>query len=99
MNHRREAGIPVLQPADHDPSAIGGEKDLGGVKVNAIVNGLIALLNKWQDNVKEFNDRVVLVLINNVNDYLTGIGIDMGLDENVVWNVNGGQVNYERNGL
>ena len=84
MDHRREAGIPVLQPADHDPSPIGGEKGLGGVKVNAIVNGLIALLNKWQDNV---------------NDYLTGIGIDMGLDENVVWNVNGGQVNYERNGL
>ena len=48
---------------------------------------------KWQDNVKQFNDRVVLVLINNINDYLTGIGIDMGFDENIVWNVNGGQVN------
>lgn len=49
--------------------------------------------SKWQDNVKEFNDRVVLVLINNINDYLTGIGIDMGLDENITWNVSGGQVN------
>ncbi len=48
---------------------------------------------QYQDNVKQFNDRVVLVLINNINDYLTGIGIDMGLDENIVWNVNGGQVN------
>lgn len=48
---------------------------------------------KWQDNVKQFNDRVVLVLINNINDYLTGVGIDMGLDENIVWNINGGQVN------
>lgn len=48
---------------------------------------------KWQDNVKQFNDRVVLVLINYINDYLTGIGIDMGFDENIVWNVNGGQVN------
>lgn len=48
---------------------------------------------KWQDNVKEFNDRVVLVLINNINDYLTRIGIDMGLDENIIWNVSGGQVN------
>ena len=48
---------------------------------------------KLQDNVKEFNDRVLLVLINNINDYLTGVGIDMGLDENVVWNVSGGQVN------
>ena len=35
--------------------------------------------------MKEFNDRVVLVLINNINDYLTRIGIDMGLDENVTW--------------
>ena len=47
----------------------------------------------YQDNVKEFNDRVLLVLIGNVEDYLTKVGIDMGLDENVVWNVNGGQVN------
>lgn len=47
----------------------------------------------FQDNVKEFNDRVVLVLIGNVEDYLTKVGIDMGLDENVVYNVNGGQVN------
>ena len=51
---------------------------------------------KWQDNVREFNDRVVLVFINNISDYLTGIGIDMGLDENIVWNVSGGQVNYAR---
>ena len=43
--------------------------------------------------MKEFNDRVVLVLIGNVEDYLTKVGIDMGLDENVVYNVNGGQVN------
>lgn len=51
---------------------------------------------KWQENVKEFNDRVLLVLINNINDYLTGVGIDMGIDENTVWNVSGGQVNYAR---
>lgn len=49
--------------------------------------------SKWQDNVKEFNDRVLLVLIGNIEDYLTKVGIDMGLDENVVWNVSGGQVN------
>lgn len=47
----------------------------------------------WQDNVKIFNDRVVLVLINNIDEYLTKVGIDMGLDENVTWNVSGGQVN------
>ena len=48
---------------------------------------------KFQDNVKQFNDRVVYVLINNINNFLTGVGIDMGIDENVVWNVSGGQVN------
>jgi hypothetical protein len=40
-----------------------------------------------------FIDRVLLVLIGNIEDYLTKVGIDMGLDENVVWNVCGGQVN------
>lgn len=49
--------------------------------------------SKWQDNVEEFNSRVLLVLIGNIEDYLTKVGIDMGLDENIVWNVNGGQVN------
>lgn len=49
--------------------------------------------SKVQDNVREFNDRVLLVLIGNIEDYLTKVGIDMGLDENVIWNVNGGQVN------
>ena len=49
--------------------------------------------SKYQEIVKEFNDRVVLVMINNINDYLARIGIDMGLDENVVFNVSGGQVN------
>lgn len=49
--------------------------------------------SKWQENVEEFNSRVLLVLIGNIEDYLTKVGIDMGLDENIVWNVNGGQVN------
>lgn len=49
--------------------------------------------SKWQENVEEFNSKVLLVLIGNIEDYLTKVGIDMGLDENIVWNVNGGQVN------
>lgn len=50
-------------------------------------------LSKYQDIVKQFNDRVVLVLINNIGEYLTKIGIDMGLDENINFNINGGQLN------
>ena len=49
-----------------------------------------------QEVIKEFNSRIVLVLINNINDYLTGVGIDMGLDENIVFNISGGQVNVAK---
>lgn len=50
-------------------------------------------ISKFQEIIKEFNNRVLLVLINNIEDYLTKVGIDMGLDENMVFNVSGGQVN------
>lgn len=51
--------------------------------------------NKFQDKVKGFNERVVLVLIRHVEGYLTKIGIDMGVDETVKYNitVTNGQVN------
>lgn len=50
---------------------------------------------KYQDKTSEFNNRVVLVLINNIEAYLTKVGIDMGLDENTKYSitVNNGQVN------
>ena len=51
--------------------------------------------NKYQDKVKGFNERVVLVLIRYIESYLTKIGIDMGLDETVKYSitVTNGQVN------
>ncbi len=51
--------------------------------------------NKYQDNVKGFNERVTLVLIRHIEGYLTKIGIDMGVDETVKYDitVNNGQVN------
>ncbi len=51
--------------------------------------------NKYQDMVKGFNDRVVMVLIRHIENYLTKIGIDMGLDEKNIYNVTveHGQVN------
>lgn len=42
---------------------------------------------KSQDLVKGFNDRFVMVLIRHIERYLTKVGIDMGLDEKVVYNV------------
>ena len=43
--------------------------------------------------IKEFNDRVVLVLIQSIEGHLTKIGYEMGMDEKMYWNVSGGQVN------
>lgn len=37
--------------------------------------------DKYQDKVKGFNERFVMVLIRHVERYLTKIGIDMGLDD------------------
>jgi len=50
---------------------------------------------KFQDKIKGFNDRVVMVLIRHIERHLTKIGIDMGLDEKVTYSitVESGQVN------
>jgi len=49
----------------------------------------------YQDKVRSFNQRVVMVLITHIGDYLKNIGIDMGVDEEVKYSitVNHGQVN------
>lgn len=51
--------------------------------------------NKYQDRIKSFNDRVVMVLIRHIESYLTKVGIDMGLDEKITYSItiSGGQVN------
>lgn len=41
----------------------------------------------YQDKIKGFNDRFVMVLIRHVERYLTKVGIDMGLDDKIVYNV------------
>ena len=41
----------------------------------------------YQDKIRGFNDRFVMVLIRHVERYLTKVGIDMGLDEKIVYNV------------
>lgn len=43
--------------------------------------------SKYQDKIKGFNDRFVMVLIRHVERYLTKIGIDMGINEKNVYNV------------
>jgi len=50
---------------------------------------------KYQDKIKGFNDRVVMVLINHIERYLTKIGIDMGIDEKITYSISvqNGQVN------
>lgn len=50
---------------------------------------------KYQDMIKAFNDRVVMVLIRHIERHLSTIGIRMGLDDKVVYSitVQNGQVN------
>ncbi len=43
--------------------------------------------NKYLDRIKGFNNRFVMVLIRHIESYLTKVGIDMGLDDKVVYNV------------
>ncbi len=51
--------------------------------------------HKFQEILKDFNNRVTLVLIRNIETYLTKVGIDMGLDDNVSYYISNidGQVN------
>ena len=43
--------------------------------------------NHYQDKVKGFNERFVMILIRHIEGYLTKVGIDMGLDDKKVFNV------------
>lgn len=43
--------------------------------------------DKYQDKIRGFNDRFVMVLIRHIECYLTKVGIDMGLDDKVIYNV------------
>lgn len=43
---------------------------------------------KYQDMIKGFNERFVMVLIRHIETYLTKLGIDMGLDERNFYNIN-----------
>lgn len=51
--------------------------------------------NKYQDRVKAFNNRVIMVLIQHIESFLTKVGIDMGIDEKITYSitVSNGQVN------
>lgn len=49
--------------------------------------------NKLEDKLKGFNHRVVFVLINHIESFLKKVGIEMGLDNNITYNINGTQVN------
>ena len=44
--------------------------------------------SKWQDKIKGFNERFVMVLIRHVESYLTKVGIDMGIDEKNIYKPN-----------
>lgn len=43
--------------------------------------------NKYQDKIKGFNQRFVMILIRHIENFLTNVGIDMGLDDKISYNV------------
>lgn len=50
------------------------------------------------ERLKKFNQRIVMILMRHIEDYLTEVGIDMGLDEKNEYNINiqNGQVNISK---
>ena len=66
-----------------------------GIQVHYGVASGYSSSGQYQDKVKAFNERVVMVLIRHIESYLTKIGIDMGINEKVTYNitVQNGQVN------
>ncbi len=56
------------------------------------------LSGKYKDFSKSFGINVLLPFANNINNYLTCLGIDMGMDDETHFNitVNGGQVNLSQ---
>lgn len=43
--------------------------------------------NKYQDKIKGFNNRFVMVLIRHIETHLTRVGIEMGVDESIIHNI------------
>ena len=42
----------------------------------------------YDDMLRNFNSRITALLINHIDDYLTDVGIKMGMDENKTFNIN-----------
>lgn len=65
------------------------------ISVHWTVAGAYSSSTKFQDKIKAFNDRVIMVFIRHIESYLTKIGIDMGMDDSVKYSISisGGQVN------
>lgn len=57
------------------------------IKVAQTIAMSYSYSRKYQEILKDFNDRVTMVLIRHIETYLTKVGIDMGLDDNIVYSI------------
>ncbi|CDC28977.1 putative uncharacterized protein [Firmicutes bacterium CAG:466] len=57
------------------------------IKVHYGIGVSYSSSNDSQDKIKGFNERFVMVLIRHIERYLTKVGIDMGLDDKITYNV------------
>lgn len=65
------------------------------ININSGITYAYSDSDKYQEMLKGFNERVVNVLIRHIEQYLTKIGMDMGMDEKITYNISvkNGQVN------
>lgn len=71
-------------------------KIICGREYNHVPLGLLnsySTASKYADKLKDFNHRVVFILINHIENYLKKVGIEMGIDNNLTYNITGTQVN------
>lgn len=88
-------GRVTFQFGDTDESEVTGVysllKYLDSVECKLITGIIISYANgskHYDEMLKNFNSRVTALLINHIDDYLTEIGIQMGTNENQIFNIN-----------
>lgn len=96
----------ILGDTDEDETIITYTilKEMANRKINYYSlrgSGYGAGSDQYSDLIKDFNERVSLVLINQISAYLTKLGIDRGFEEKIETHIvagDGNQINVANNG-
>ena len=58
-----------------------------GIRVYTTIGMAYSHNRKFQEIIKDFNDRVTMVLIRHIENYLVALGIDMGIDDSISYTI------------